>query len=72
MNDYWYLCTNTGVIKYAGKFDHFDGVVEYFEDCGIHSSIWIFSEPPKVETPVGGEYNMVGGWEWDFKLSRRN
>jgi hypothetical protein len=35
MNDYWYLCANTGVIKYAGKFDDFDGVEQYFEDHGI-------------------------------------
>ncbi len=49
MNDYWYLCANTGVIKYAGKFDDFDGVEQYFEDHGIDSSIWIFSSEPEVE-----------------------
>ena len=31
MNDYWYLCADTGIIKYAGKFDDFDGVEQYFE-----------------------------------------
>jgi hypothetical protein len=61
MSDYWYLCANTGVIKYAGKFDDFDGVEQYFEDHGIDSSIWIFNELPKVETLIGGEYNMVLG-----------
>jgi hypothetical protein len=49
MNDYWYLCANTGVIKYAGKFDDFDGVEQYFEDHGIDSSIWIFNSEPEVE-----------------------
>ena len=49
INDYWYLCANTGVIKYAGKFDDFDGVEQYFEDHGIDSSIWIFSSEPEVE-----------------------
>jgi len=61
MNDYWYLCADTGIIKYAGKFDDFDGVEQYFEDNGIESSIWIFNELPKVETLVGGEYNLVIG-----------
>mgnify|MGYP001277954881 CR=1 FL=1 len=49
INDYWYLCANTGVIKYAGKFDDFDGVEQYFEDHGIDSSIWIFNSEPEVE-----------------------
>ena len=53
MNDYWYLCANTGVIKYAGKFDDFDGVEQYFEDHGIDSSIWIFNGEPEVEESNG-------------------
>ena len=69
MNDYWYLCANTGVIKYAGKFDDFDGVDQYFEDYGIDSSIWIFSELPKVETPIGGEYNLVDDDEGTARIA---
>lgn len=62
MNDYWYLCGDTGVIKYAGKFLEFDDVVDHLGAMPDGDrSVWIFSELPKVETPIGGEYNLVIG-----------
>ena len=62
MSDYWYLCGDTGVIKYAGKFEDFDDVTDHMDSMsGGDRSVWIFSELPKVETPVGGEYNLVVG-----------
>ncbi len=60
MNDYWYLCANTGVIKYAGKFEDYDDADEGIRQINI-DCIWIFSECPKIETPIGGEYNLVVG-----------
>lgn len=60
MNDYWYLCGRTGIIKYAGKFEDYDDADEGIRQINI-DCIWIFSECPEVETPVGGNYNLVVG-----------
>ena len=64
MNDYWYLCGRTGDIKYAGKFEDFDDADEAihgpFRQANI-DCIYIFSKCPKIETPIGGEYNLVIG-----------
>lgn len=52
MNDYWYLCGNDGVIKYAGEFVDFD-------ECDTHLTntqkyaIWIFTGKPTVEPKNG-------------------
>ena len=60
MDDYWYLCGRTGDVKYAGKFEDFDDADEAIRQVNI-DCIWIFSECPKIETPIGGEYNLVIG-----------
>ena len=48
MNDYWYLCGNTGVIKYAGSFIDFDECDEHLDKIGAYT-VWIFTGKPKVE-----------------------
>tara|TARA_R110000765_G_scaffold365302_1_gene455473 strand:- start:257 stop:466 length:210 start_codon:yes stop_codon:yes gene_type:complete len=48
MNDYWYLCGRTGIIKYAGKFEDYDDADEGIRQINI-DCIWIFSECPEVE-----------------------
>jgi len=60
MNDYWFLCRDTGTIKYFGSFADYDEADAYLLAHGLDPA-WIFSELPKVETPVGGEYNLVIG-----------
>ena len=60
MNDYWFLCRDTGIIKYFGSFADYDEADAYLLAHGLDPA-WIFSELPKVETTVGGEYNMVLG-----------
>ena len=58
MNDYWFLCRNTGIIKYFGSFADYEEQIFYARCLGLDPA-WIFSELPKVETPIGGEYNLV-------------
>jgi len=52
MNDYWYLCGRTGVIKYAGKFEDFDDADEAIREINI-DCIWIFNGEPEVEKSLG-------------------
>jgi hypothetical protein len=64
MNDYWFLCRDTGIIKYFGSFADYDEADAYLLAHGLDPA-WIFSELPKVETTVGGEYNLVVGDSYD-------
>jgi|LakMenEpi12Oct12_1017442.scaffolds.fasta_scaffold19104_1 hypothetical protein len=48
MNEYWYLCGNTGVIKYAGEFVDFDECDDHLTTIGAYA-IWIFTGTPKIE-----------------------
>lgn len=48
MNQYWYLCGETGHIKYAGKFIDFDACDEYLNSISSYV-VWIFSNKPEVE-----------------------
>ena len=48
MNDYWYLCGNDGVIKYAGQFMNFDECDEHLDRIRA-SCMWIFTGYPEVE-----------------------
>lgn len=47
MNDYWYLCGDSGTIKYAGRFANFDECDEHLEV--IAHAIWIFTGKPEIE-----------------------
>ena len=49
MNDYWYLCFDDGVIKYAGQFWGFDECDEYIKTIPAHA-VWIFTGMPKIES----------------------
>lgn len=51
MNQYWYLCGETGHIKYAGKFADFDACDEYLNSISAYVA-WIFSSKPEVENAV--------------------
>jgi hypothetical protein len=48
MNDYWSLCGDEGVIKYAGQFVDFDECDEHLGRIGVYS-VWIFTGYPEVE-----------------------
>lgn len=57
MNDYWFLCRDTGTIKYFSSFPDFDeadpdfdeaDVFFYLEEHGI-DPVWIFSGEVVVE-----------------------
>ena len=52
INDYWYLCGRTGVIKYAGKFEDYDDADEGIRQINI-DCIWIFNGEPEVEESNG-------------------
>jgi hypothetical protein len=48
MNDYWFLCRDTGIIKYFGSFPDFDEADAYLRAHGL-DPVWIFSGKPEVE-----------------------
>ena len=48
MNDYWFLCRDTGIIKYFGSFPDYDEADAYLLNHGL-DPVWIFSEKPEVE-----------------------
>lgn len=48
MNDYWYLCGDTGVIKYAGQFLCFDECDEHLTRIKAYA-MWIFTGRPTIE-----------------------
>jgi hypothetical protein len=57
---FWYLCSYSGEIKYAGEFENFDEANDFLEIRGKNIS-WLFNGLPKIETPIGGEYTTVIG-----------
>lgn len=48
MNDYWYLCGNDGVIKYAGQFIDFDECDEHLNRIKVYA-VWIFTGCPVIQ-----------------------
>lgn len=48
MTHFWYLCRDTGVIKWAGKFQDYDDCDRFLEDEGI-DPVWIFSDQVQIE-----------------------
>jgi hypothetical protein len=51
--NFWFICTKTGDIKWAGKFVDYDDCDQYLADEGIDTP-WIFSEEVNVEEPHDG------------------
>lgn len=56
MNDFWFLCRDTGTIKYFGSFPDFDEADDYLKGLGIDPA-WIFIyevvvEPKPQSVPI--------------------
>jgi len=60
MNDYWFLCLDSGTIKYFGSFPDFDEADAYLGAHGIDPA-WIFSGEvvvePKPQSPPVIDYD---------------
>ena len=48
MSDYWFLCRDTGIIKYFGSFPDYDEADAYLLAHGL-DPVWIFNGEPEVE-----------------------
>lgn len=48
MIDYWFLCRDTGIIKYFGSFPDYDEADAYLLAHGL-DPVWIFSGKVEVE-----------------------
>ncbi len=60
MNDFWFLCRDTGTIKYFGSFPDFDEADDYLKGLGIDPA-WIFIYEvvvePKPQSPPVIDYD---------------
>jgi len=60
VSDYWFLCRDSGTIKYFGSFPDFDEADAYLVAHGIDPA-WIFSDEvvvePKPQSPPVIDYD---------------